>query len=126
MVILVHPNADIGALWQTTLMIYLFLALTFPFNIWAADYLPAAETTVLVIHGIGFIAFMAVLWGTGEHISAKEVFTQFHDGGGWGSIGLSTLVGISSPLWCVSDPFHSWPPATVSLRAELMICTHPK
>lgn len=39
-----------------------------------------------------------------EHISAEEVFTQGYNGGGWSSLGLATLVGIASPLWCFIGP----------------------
>jgi hypothetical protein len=50
MVILVNPSADVGALWQTTLIIFLFMILAFAFNIYLAKYLPLAEGTILIIH----------------------------------------------------------------------------
>ena len=39
-----------------------------------------------------------------DHAPAERVFTEFYDGGGWGSLGLATLVGIGSPLWCFVGP----------------------
>ncbi|KAF2726093.1 amino acid transporter [Polychaeton citri CBS 116435] len=104
MVLLVNPEANIGTLWQTSLLIFLFLFLTFAFNIFLAKYLPLAEGIVLVVHVIGFFAFLLTLWVLSDHVPAKRVFTEFQDGGGWGSIGLSTLVGLASPLWCFIGP----------------------
>lgn len=50
MVLLVNPDANFGALWQITLVIYLFMILSFAFNLYMASYLPLAEGTILVIH----------------------------------------------------------------------------
>jgi len=44
------------------------------------------------------------MWALSDHVPAKRVFTEFQDGGGWGSMGLSTLVGIGSPLWFFIGP----------------------
>ena len=85
MVLLLNPDANIGTLWQTTLMIFLFLILTFAFNIFLAKYLPLAEGVVLVVHTLGFFAFLLVLWVLPSHAPAHQVFTQFEDGGGWGA-----------------------------------------
>ena len=104
MALLINPDANVGTLWQTTLMIFLFLFLTFAFNIFLAKYLPLAESIVLVVHALGFLAFLIVLWALSDHAPAKDIFTTFQDGGGWGNIGLSTLVGISTPLWCFIGP----------------------
>lgn len=53
---------------------------------------------------VGFFAFLITMWALSDHVPAKRVFTEFQDGGGWGSIGLSTLVGIGSPLWFFIGP----------------------
>jgi amino acid transporter len=39
-----------------------------------------------------------------ERSPAKEVFTTWTDGGGWGSLGTSALVGLATPLWCFIGP----------------------
>lgn len=104
LVLLVNPDANVGSLWQTTLLIFLFLFLTFAFNIFLAKYLPIAESTILVVHLMGFVTFLGVLWRMSDLAPAEQVFTQATDGGGWGSIGLSTLVGLATPLWCFIGP----------------------
>ncbi|KAF2716652.1 amino acid transporter [Polychaeton citri CBS 116435] len=104
MVILVYPDADVLRLWQTALMIFAVLVLAFAFNLYLAKYLPLAEGVVLVLHVVGFLAFLIVMWAITDHVDAKKVFTEFEDGGGWGNMGLSVLVGIGSPLWFFIGP----------------------
>ncbi|GAB7350015.1 hypothetical protein MBLNU459_g0689t1 [Dothideomycetes sp. NU459] len=106
LVLLVYPDADIGTAWQTSLMIFAFLFITFGFNIFLSHKLPLAEGLVLVLHVLGFFAFLIVLWvmpGSSRN-SASTVFTSFSNGGGWSSQGVSCLVGLTTPLWCFIGP----------------------
>ncbi|KAK3724871.1 hypothetical protein LTR37_000919 [Vermiconidia calcicola] len=104
MVLLVHPEAAVTTLWQTTLILFLFVMLTVGFNIFFAHHLPLAEGIILFAHVFGFFAFMLTLWIMADHAPASKVFTEFHDGGGWNSIGLSCLVGLATPIWCFIGP----------------------
>lgn len=104
LVLLRNPDASVDALWQTTLFIMLFLIAATAFNIFCARQLPLTEGIFTVVHVVGFFVFMIVLWVTSEHASAQQVFTEFQDNDGWGSTGLSTLVGITTPLWCFLGP----------------------
>lgn len=104
LILLKNPNANIVALWQTTLLIMIFLIVATAFNIFLARQLPLAEGIFLIVHIFGFFAFMIVLWTMSDHTPASQVFTDFQDNGGWGNIGLSCLVGITTPLWCFLGP----------------------
>ncbi|KAF2659732.1 amino acid permease-like protein [Lophiostoma macrostomum CBS 122681] len=104
MVLLVNPDAQIGELWHITLMMFLFLFLIIGFNIFAAQHLPLAEGIILVLHVLGFFAFLILFWTMAERSPSKEVFTTWTDGGGWGSLGTSALVGLATPLWCFIGP----------------------
>ncbi|CAO2648275.1 Nn.00g075420.m01.CDS01 [Neocucurbitaria sp. VM-36] len=66
--------------------------------------LPTVELIVLILHLGGFFAILIPLWVCGERSSAKEVFTTFTDGGGWGSTGLSCLIGMLSPIFSFIGP----------------------
>jgi hypothetical protein len=77
LVMLRYPDADLGALWQTTLMVYLFVALTVGFNIFFARHLPLAEGMILFVHIFGFFAFLLVFWIMADHAPAEQVFTSF-------------------------------------------------
>ncbi|KAK0834042.1 hypothetical protein LTR73_001805 [Friedmanniomyces endolithicus] len=116
MVVLVNPDADVSMLWQTTLMVFLFVLLTVGFNVFFAHHLPLAEGIVLFLHVFAFFAFMLTLWIMADHAPAVQVFTTFKwlwdaptltnpsDGGGWGNMGLSCLVGLATPIWCFIGP----------------------
>ena len=115
LVLLWNPDANVDALWQTTLFIMLFLVAATAFNIFCARQLPLTEGIFMVVHVVGFFAFIIVLWVTSEHAPAHQVFTQFEDYGGWGNTGLSVLVGITTPLWC----FLGGPDASAHMSEEL-------
>lgn len=76
MVVLVYPDAEVFALWKTTLMVFAFLFLTVGFNIFFAHHLPLAEGVVLFVHIFGFFAFLLVLWIMAEHAPASKVLTE--------------------------------------------------
>jgi choline transport protein len=103
MILLVNPGTQIGELWHVTLIMMLWLLLMVGFNIFLAQYLPLAEGIVLALHVFAFFAFLILFWTMAER-SPAEVFTTFFDGGGWGSLGTSALVGLSMPLWCFIGP----------------------
>ncbi|KAK1017038.1 hypothetical protein LTR54_003079 [Friedmanniomyces endolithicus] len=77
MVVLVNPDADVSMLWQTTLMVFLFVLLTVGFNVFFAHHLPLAEGIVLFLHVFAFFAFMLTLWIMADHAPAVQVFTTF-------------------------------------------------
>ncbi len=67
----------------------LFLLVSVGFNMFFARSLPAAENIFLVVHILGYLAYLIVLWVMSDHASAKQVFTTFVDEGGWGNQALS-------------------------------------
>lgn len=77
MVLLVNPDVDIQELWQSTLLGFAFLGLTFAFNIFASRHLAFAESIILAVHVVGFAVFIIVMWALGPHIDATTVFTSF-------------------------------------------------
>jgi choline transport protein len=62
------------------------------------------ENVILVLHITGFFAILIPLWALAPRNSAEMVFTQFTDGGNWGSIGLSCLVGMLGPVFTFIGP----------------------
>lgn len=63
------------------------------FNTFLAPKLPLVEGCILILHVLGFFAIMIPLLVLSPRRQAGVVFTDFNDNG-WGSIGLSCLVGI--------------------------------
>lgn len=65
-----------------------------------ARKLPLIEAIILVIHIFAFFGILVTLWVLAPvNTSAKQVFTQFNDGGGWSSLGGSALIGITSGIY---------------------------
>ncbi|KAF5716472.1 choline permease [Fusarium globosum] len=80
--------------WHGTLLTIAVAAFSVVFNTLLARKLPLIEATVLVIHIFAFFGILVTLWVLSPRADATAVFTEFTDGGGWGSIGGSALVGI--------------------------------
>jgi amino acid transporter len=86
-------------------MIWAVLTFSIIFNTFFVSKLPVLEGTVLVLHIIGFFAILVPLWVLGDMPKpASEVFFSFTDGGQWGSMGLSCLVGMLSPVFSFIGP----------------------
>ena len=69
------------------------------FNTVLARRLPLIEGIVLILHLFGFFAILIVLWVLAPRSKASDVFGQFQDNAGWGSVGLSCLVGMLAPIF---------------------------
>ena len=63
------------------------------FNIWGAHLWPLIQNALMVFHVVFFLVVIIVLWVMAPHQSAKAVFTEFNNEGGWSSMGLSVMVG---------------------------------
>ncbi|KAJ9603546.1 hypothetical protein H2200_011732 [Cladophialophora chaetospira] len=95
--IVLNNDSYIYERWHGTLLtiaIVLFVAF---FNTFLAKHLPLVEGMVLCLHLGGFICILVPLWVLGPRGNSHQIWTQFEDGGGWGSTGLATLVGIITP-----------------------------
>lgn len=71
-------------------------AFAIAFNSALVTKLPLLEGIIFVVHVLGFFAFVVVLWVMGPR-GDSSVVTTFADPG-WGSAGLSTLIGILGPI----------------------------
>ncbi|TLD24675.1 Amino acid/polyamine transporter I [Venturia nashicola] len=90
--------------WQGTLLtIAMALLMTF-FNTYGARQLPLLEGLVLCLHVFGFFGILIPLWVLAPKQSAVKVFTDFQDGGGWGSIGTACIVGQVSAISSFMGP----------------------
>lgn len=93
LVVLNYPNYDPKP-WHGTLLTVAVAGFSVLFNTFLARKLPLIEALVLIIHVFAFFGILVTLWVLSPAADAKAVFTEFSDGGGWGSLGGSTLVGI--------------------------------
>lgn len=81
-----------------TIIIYLL-------TVWGAEAMPMFQNLMLVIHCFGFVVVVVVLLVLAPRNPASVVFTQFTNGGGWNSMGLSLMVGQISALYALISAF---------------------
>lgn len=93
LVVMNYPNYKPEA-WHGTLLTIAVSAFSVLFNTILARKLPLIEALVLIIHIFGFIGIVVTLWVLSPTAQPSAVFTEFFDGGGWGSKGGSALVGL--------------------------------
>lgn len=93
LIVLNYPTYEPQA-WHGTLLTIAVAAFSVLFNTVLARKLPLIEALVLIIHVFGFFGILVTLWVLSPRADAHTVFTEFSDGGNWGSKGGSTLVGI--------------------------------
>lgn len=90
--------------WHGTLLVLAITLFAILFNTYLAKRLPMVEGIVLFLHVCGFIAILVPLWVLAPRNNAHAVFTEFHNGGGWSSTGLSVLIGMLSPVFAFLGP----------------------
>jgi len=99
MVAVAYPDTKFVEAWQITILIFAFTLLVVAINIWGGHHLPLAEGIILFAHIFAFFAFLVTFWVMADHAPVHQVFTQFYNGGGWPTTGLSCMVGLTSPIW---------------------------
>lgn len=84
--------------WQAVLIFGTVLTLSLVYNTVFARWLPLLESVIFIVHVCGFIVIIGVFWALADTENVHDVLYTFRNGGGWGSQGLSCLVGILSPI----------------------------
>ncbi|KAH1990122.1 hypothetical protein KXV33_008317 [Aspergillus fumigatus] len=78
--------------WHGTLLVVAITTFSILFNTFLAKNLPMVEGLILIIHVVGLFAIIIPLWVLAPRNSAKAVFTEFNNAGGWDSDGTATLI----------------------------------
>ncbi|CAD6442859.1 90bd4527-1b05-4edc-9b49-a094a9315455 [Sclerotinia trifoliorum] len=86
--------------WQYTLIMIAYLLITIGFNTWGAKLLPMIETTSLFGHLAGFLVTIIPLWIMAPKNSARTVFLDVVNNGGWSNTSTSCLIAQVSVLYC--------------------------
>lgn len=86
--------------WHGTLLIWGVLAVCLLFNTFFSKKLPLVEGVIVVLHVAGFFAVIIPLWVMGNRSNTGEMFTLFEDNMAWGSVPLSTMVGLTGAASC--------------------------
>ncbi|KAK0100696.1 hypothetical protein ONS95_007148 [Cadophora gregata] len=88
-----YDPTDFEFQWQGTLFIFAMVVVVYCANVYGASVWPRVQNALMVIHVLGFLVVIIVIWVMAPHRTAKSVFTEFSNDGGWSSMGLSLMVG---------------------------------
>lgn len=97
LIVLNQPDYDFQR-WHGTMLVIAISTFSILFNTFLAKNLPFVEGLILIIHVIGLFAIIIPLWVLAPRNNARDVFTTFHNGGGWHDAGTATLVGLSTTI----------------------------
>lgn len=87
--------------WQGTLLLCASVLLCVLVNGGGSSILPKIEGMILVLHILGFCAFLITLLTLANHNDVSPIFTTFYNGGGWPSQGLSFMVGLMGNVYAI-------------------------
>ena len=93
-----NPDYE-GTNWQGTLLVFAMVLVLYLFNVYAYKQMPMMQNFLLVVHTLGFLVIIIVLWALAPHQSAAAVFTEFTNDGGWQSAGLAVMIGQISAIY---------------------------
>ncbi|KAL9000493.1 MAG: hypothetical protein Q9169_000786 [Polycauliona sp. 2 TL-2023] len=84
--------------WHGTLLVWAITSFCVIFNTYLAKRLPAIEGVILTIHVMGLFAIIVPLWILSPRATSQDALLTFTNGGGWPSTGLSSMIGILTPM----------------------------
>ncbi|RMZ86388.1 hypothetical protein DV736_g6386, partial [Chaetothyriales sp. CBS 134916] len=84
--------------YHGTLLTIAVIVFSIAFNTIFAAKLPLLEAVVLFLHFCGLFAVVIPLWVLGPRAPAHETLLTFQNNGGWSSVGLSSMIGLTTPL----------------------------
>ena len=85
--------------WHGTLMYWAILLLSVLVNILGVGIFPHIETVAFICHICFFFALLVPLVYLSPQSTAKFVFTDFENVGGWHSNGVSWFLGLLTSAW---------------------------
>jgi choline transport protein len=75
--------------WHGALLTIGAVLVTIVFNTVLLRRLPMFAGVMLIVHVFAFLAIFVVLWVMGDKAPVAQVFIEFDDPQGWGSVGAS-------------------------------------
>ncbi|KAL4865340.1 hypothetical protein BDV12DRAFT_211109 [Aspergillus spectabilis] len=85
--------------WHGTLFVFAMILVIYIFNVYAADAMPVLNNLLMIFHVLSWSVILIVLWAMAPHRTAKAVFTEWSNQGGWNNMGLSVMIGQISAIY---------------------------
>lgn len=93
-----NPNYAFPA-WQGSLFVMAVILLVAIINIYGYRLIPKVQQVAFLLHLMGYICFLVPIWVNAPKTTAKVVFTEFANYGGWSTTGLAVLAGQLSGIY---------------------------
>lgn len=84
--------------WQSTMCVLGVVVISGAFNIWFSNFFPLLNNISMVLHVMGFVAVVVVLWVLAPHAPAEQVLLNFTNEGGWSTTAMSLMIGQISAI----------------------------
>lgn len=94
--------------WQGTLFVFAMILIIYIFNVYASNLMPILNNLLMILHILSWAAIVIVLWTMAPHQSAKTVFMQWENLGGWSSMGLSVMIGQISAIYASLSMYQAF------------------
>ena len=92
-----RPHYDFRP-YHATLLTIAAIAFAIAFNTRLAARLPMIEGIVSILYVLGFSTIVIVLWTMAPRGNIYAVLFGFSNNGGWPTVGLSAVIGLTAPL----------------------------
>ena len=79
--------------WHGTLLVIAIASIAICFNTILAKKLPLLEGILVILHLLG-VAIVIPLWVLSPIRQGGGALTEYYNGGGWGSVGVASMVGL--------------------------------
>ena len=99
-VVILNYDNYVGAGWHGTLLMWAVILVFLVINIWGIRLLPVIELIGGICHLVFYVMILVTLVILAPRSPPSFVFTQFNNGGGWASDGVSWCVGLLTVVYC--------------------------
>ncbi|KAK0274716.1 hypothetical protein LTR35_011498 [Friedmanniomyces endolithicus] len=79
--------------WQGTLLAFMAVLIAYTGVVYGARVLPYWQNAVFVVHILAYLGYIIPVWVSSPRATHAQVWTEFDNGGGWNTMGLSVLIG---------------------------------
>lgn len=112
-IVVLNDSSYVIERWQTTLLMWGIVLVSFVQNIWGIRLLPMLELFSGAMHVLAFLVLFVVMLVLGRNANAEFVFTGFINESGWENQGVVWFIGLLPCIWSiVGKPAHllkCWP-----------------
>lgn len=99
-VIILNYDNYVGVGWHGTLLCWAVIVVFIVTNIWGYRLLPIIELIGGICHIVFYVMILVTLVILAPRSPTSFVFTDFNNGGGWASDGVSWCVGLLTVVYC--------------------------